>query len=218
VAVVLGATGLVGSHLVEILGSYPGVSLVRSPVRRPVERWGSEEKVVAHLVDFDHLDRTPEAFAGSQVFLCLGSTLRKAGSREAFRRVDFQAVRDAAEMACRQGARDAFLVSSVGADPRARGFYLRVKGEAEDAVAALPFTSVHVLRPSVLTGQRSERRPAERASVLLGTILSPLMVGPSRRFRPIAARTVARAMARLAAAPGQGIHVHESEVIATLGA
>lgn len=215
-AVVVGATGLVGGHLVEALLDDPGVARIVAPGRRPVDRWRGRGDVVTPVVDFARLDTS--AFAGDQVFLCLGTTMRKAGSREAFRGVDFDAVVASAKAALAGGARDAFLVSSVGAGPRARGFYLRVKSEAEEAVAALPFRSVHVFRPSLLTGARAETRPTERVAELLGTLAGPLMVGPARRYRPIAAATVARAMARTAARPGEGLRVHESDEIQALGA
>jgi len=213
--VVLGATGLVGGHLVEALLADAGVTRVVAPGRRPVDRWRETGRVETPVVDFAHLE--PSAFSGDQVFLCLGTTLRKAGSRAAFRAVDFDAVLASARSALEAGARDAFLVSSVGAGPGARGFYLRVKREAEEAVAALPFRSVHVFRPAILTGARSESRPVERAGIVLATMGAPFMVGRARRYRPIAAVTVARAMARVAVRPGEGVHVHESEEIQILG-
>lgn len=216
--VVVGATGLVGGHLVDILAADPSVAGVLAPGRRVTDRWRSVDKVATPVVDFASLEASEDAFAGNQVFLCLGTTMRKAGSREAFRRVDFDAVLASARAALAHGADQAFLVSSVGADPGARSFYLRVKGEVENALAALPFRAVHVFRPSVLTGDRGESRPGERLGIALGTLLSPLMVGATRRYRPIAARTVARAMARSAASPpAAGRHVHESEEIAALG-
>lgn len=214
---VLGGTGLVGAHLVELLSADPAVTHVRAPGRRPMTRREGSAKVDAPVVDLARPQATPEAFRGDQVFVCLGSTLRKAGSREAFRRVDFDLLVGTARAALEAGAREAFLVSSVGADPTARSFYLRVKGEAEEALSTLPFRCLHVFRPSVLTGNRTEFRPSERLGVVLGGVLAPLMVGRARRYRPIAALTVARAMARVAATPTHGRHVYESEEIAALG-
>ena len=170
------------------------------------------------LVDFHDLAADVEAWSGEQVFLCLGTTMKKAGSREAFRRVDHDLTLEAGREACRAGARDAFLVSSSGADPDSRVFYLRTKGETEAALADLPFRSVHLLRPSLLTGDRDEIRPAEQMGALVGSLLRPLLVGPLRRFRPVAASVVARAMVALARDPGEGRFVHESEEIEELGA
>ena len=212
-----GATGLVGGHLVSILDGDPTVASVVAPGRRGLDAWADRPKITAPVVDFADLGRSQDLFLADQLFICLGTTLKKAGSKAAFRAVDLEAVRASATVAFAAGIRDVFLVSSVGASHRARSFYLQVKQEAEEAVAALPFRSVHVFRPSVLTGSRGESRPAERLGIAVGTLLAPLMVGPARRYRPIAARTVAQAMARAAADPGRGRRTWESEEIAALG-
>jgi uncharacterized protein YbjT (DUF2867 family) len=195
-----------------------------APVRRPVTPaalvGGSAggAQVETPVVDFADLRSYTDVLAADQVFICLGTTMKKAGSREAFRQVDVDAVVAAAEAALAAGARDAFLVSSVGAAPAARGFYLRTKGEAEAAVAALPFRSVQIARPSILTGHRHEWRPGERMGILLARLLTPMMVGSARRYRPIAAETVARALVAIARDPRAGVHVYESERLARLGA
>jgi uncharacterized protein YbjT (DUF2867 family) len=199
------------------------VAGVVAPVRRPLtprDLVGTEAgavPVATPVVDFGDLHASAGTFTADQVFICLGTTMRKAGSREAFRRVDFDAVVAAAEATLAAGARDAFLVSSVGADPAARGFYLRTKGEAEAAVAALPFRSVQIVRPSILTGQRRESRPLERIGILLARALTPIMVGSARRYRPIEAKRVARALVVIARDPRPGVHIHESERLAHLG-
>lgn len=190
---------------------------VVAPVRRPVPSLEARPRVRAPMVDFDAL---ADGLAGArvdQVFVCLGTTMSRAGSQEAFRRVDHDAVVAALRAGLDAGARDAFLVSSLGASPTARSFYLRVKAEAEEALLALPFRSAHVFRPSLLTGDRDEARPAERLGTLLGALMSPVMVGPARRYRPIAAGVVAAAMAATARRPRVGRRIHESEEIARLG-
>lgn len=213
---VFGGTGLVGGHLVRLLAARREVEAVRAPVRRPVPAWDRLEGVRAVPVEFDHLGEDAGAWAGDAVFLCLGSTIRKAGSEAAFRRVDFDYTVEAARLAAEHGARHAFLVSSVGADPDSRLFYPRVKGEAEQAVSGLPFRSVHLVRPALLVGDRDEVRVAESLGALVGSVLGPLMVGPLRCHRPIRAEAVARAMVALAADPGGGVRVHESEELREL--
>lgn len=200
----------------ELAGS-PGIAAVVAPLRRRADLGFESERLRTPLVTFGALPRDAEALAADQVFLCLGTTMKKAGSREAFRAVDHDAVLEAARVALAGGARDAFLVSSVGADVQARGFYLRVKGEVEASLSALPFRSLHVFRPSILTGDREESRPAERAAIVLTGLIAPLMLGPLRRYRPIPAAVVARAMVRVSRDPGEGRFVHESEEIAILG-
>lgn len=217
-AVVLGATGLVGSHLVRVLAGDAAVHQVLAPVRRPVMAWMDQPRIAAPVVDFEELEEHRAHLRCRQLFICLGTTMKKAGGKDAFRRVDFGYVVDAARVARAEGAREVFLVSAAGADPHSWVFYSRVKGQAEEGLRGLGFASTYVLRPSLLTGNRNESRPAERVAMVLGRALAPLMVGPLRRYRPVEALVVARAMARLAADPKPGIHVVESEEIQRLGA
>lgn len=210
-----GGTGLVGRHLVEALAGAPHVHHVHAPVRRRSDLADGRPRIDAPVVDFSDLGASTRALTCDLVFLCLGTTMKRAGSKEAFEAVDHDLTLAAAHVALDGGAHHAFLVSSVGADPDSKVFYLRIKGRTEAALAALPFTSVHVFRPAILTGPRTESRPAERVGIALGRLLTPLMVGPLRRQRPIAARTVARAMVAASVAPGRGLTVHESEEMAT---
>jgi uncharacterized protein YbjT (DUF2867 family) len=202
----------------ELLAASPGYGAIVAALRRPADLGIADARLRTPIVTFGRLSDDAEALAADQVFVCLGTTMKKAGSRAAFRAVDHDAVLEGVGVAVGRGARDVLLVSSVGADPAARGFYLRVKGETEAALAELPLRSLHVFRPSILKGARAEARPAERAGILVGSVLSPLMVGPLRRYRPVSAAVVARAMVRAARDPGEGRFVHESEEIAALGA
>lgn len=214
--VVLGGTGLVGGHLVRALAADPGVGHVRAPLRRLTPAFPGLA-VETPVLDFRRVSEAGGILACDQLFVCLGTTLRQAGSRQAFRSVDFDAVVDAASAAVTAGAQAIFMVSSVGADASSRSFYLRVKGEVEQALAALPVPSLHIFRPSILTGARAESRPGERLGILVTTLASPFLRRGLRRYRPIAAEAVARAMARVASGPEPGRHVHESEAIAALG-
>jgi uncharacterized protein YbjT (DUF2867 family) len=215
---VAGGTGLVGGHLVRELVADDRVGRVVTPVRRATSNPAGTSRVEAPVVDFDALHESAELFEAAQAFICLGTTIKQAGSREAFRRVDFDYALHTARLAVDGGAREAFLVSSVGADAASRVFYSRVKGEIEAAVSALPFASVYIFRPSLLVGARVESRPGERVGAAFGRLVAPLMVGPARRYRPIEALTVARAMASVARKPLPGVHIVESEDIARIGA
>ncbi|MSR35425.1 MAG: NAD-dependent epimerase/dehydratase family protein [Gemmatimonadetes bacterium] len=207
-----GATGLVGGHLLERLGADPGIARIVAPVRRaptgPLPR--TAEAVV---VDFGRLDDHPDLFAVDQIFLCLGTTMKRAGSPAAFRSVDLDLVVEMAGRALNSGAEDCLLVSSLGADPRARVLYSRVKGEAERAVRALPWRTLAILRPSLLAGDRAESRPAERLALAATSLLGPLMRGPLARYRPVEAAQVAETMVRLARDHESGTRVYESERI-----
>ena len=213
-ALLAGASGLVGSHALRLLLAEPRYERVTTLVRRglPLEQPRLEQRVIdfdrlAQLVDFPRVD---------DVFCCLGTTMRRAGSREAFRQVDFTYVVELARMAARHRAARFLVVSALGADPQSRIFYNRVKGEMETAVRR-ELADVHVFRPSLLTGERGESRPAERAGITLFGALAVLLVGPLRRYRPVAAEAVARAMVRVALERTPGPRVYLSDEIARLG-
>jgi uncharacterized protein YbjT (DUF2867 family) len=216
-AVVAGATGLVGGLLLEDLLLSAEYSRVTVVVRRRLPRAPTKLHQVV-VEDFARLSDAGRALAADDAFCCLGTTRARAGSAEAFRRVDFDAVLAFARAALAAGARRFLLVSSSGADARSPFLYPRVKGEADEAVAALPFEGVAILRPSLLLGARAETRPLERlAQIALGP-LRPLFAGPLRRARPIEAAVVARAMLRQALRREAGARILENERLEELGA
>lgn len=215
-ALVLGATGLVGGHCLDLLLADGAWTRVAALGRRPAPR--EHPKLEQRTADFDRLEEHADAFAADDVFCCLGTTIRAAGSREAFRRVDHDYPLAAARLASARGARHFLLITALGADPASRVFYNRVKGEVERDVAALPFAGVALVRPSLLLGGRAERRPGEALAQKVAPVLNPLLVGPLRRYRAIPVRTVARAMVRLAMEGIEGVRVVESDELAALGA
>lgn len=206
IAVVAGATGLVGEALLRQLVARPEYAEVRVLGRRPPA--GKARPVRFIQTDFSGLQALAAELAADDVYCCLGTTLRKAGSRAAFERVDYHMVVDLARAAQKAGARRFVVVSAVGASLKSPAFYSRVKARMEQAVAELPFEAVHIVRPSLLLGPRAEFRPAERATTLVAPLLAPLMIGPLRKYRPIHADDVARAMVTLALGPGKGAQVH----------
>lgn len=210
-AIVVGSTGLVGGHLLDRLAEDLTWDRVVSLARRRSGRRGIEERVV----EFDRLDEGG-AIACDDVFCALGTTIRKAGSQKAFRQVDLEYVEAVARVTRAGGARQFLLVSSVGADPRARNFYLSVKGQAEVAVREEGFDSVQVFRPSLLLGSRQESRPIERAGMLLARLVRPLTVGALERYRAIPGADVAMAMVAAARTPGSGFRVHTHREMRTL--
>lgn len=195
-ALIVGSTGLVGGFLLDHLLDDDLYRQVHALVRRPLDR--QHPKLQQVVVDFDQLDGHDGAFEVDDAFCCLGTTIKNAGSQEAFRRVDHDYVVEIARRARAAGAQRFLLVSSVGADASAGSFYLQVKGETEEAVGALGYPQLHIFHPSILTGPRQESRPAERLGILVSRLLSPLMLGPLRRYRPTPAEAVAAAMAEAA--------------------
>jgi uncharacterized protein YbjT (DUF2867 family) len=214
-ALVLGATGLVGGHLLDLLLDDPAYGRVVVLGRREADR--RHPKLEQRTGDLGRMEEHAEAFRVSHVFCALGTTLRSAGSREAFRRVDRDYVVASARVAAAEGAERYLLVSSAGVSPRSPFFYSRVKAEAEDGVLAQALPSATILRPSQLLGERDERRPAEAAAQRVMRALAPLFRGPLRRYRAVPARTVARAMLRLAREAEPGARLVENDEILTMG-
>jgi len=214
-ALIAGASGLVGAKLLDLLLADPVVARVHSLVRRPSGRAG--DKLAEHLVDFGNLAATAVDGPVGEAYCCLGTTMRAAGSRDAFRTVDFELVVAFARLALRLGTASLTVISSLGADPESRSFYLRTKGEVERELIALGLPSLGIVRPSLLLGQRRELRIGERAGELGLRLASPLLKGSLARYRPVHARAVARAMADLGRRGEHGVHVLESDAIQRLG-
>ncbi len=215
-ALIAGATGLVGGELLTQLLAAAEYDRVVAVVRRPLAL--RHPKLVVVVADFAALEQVAAQLNGDDAFCCLGTTIRTAGSREAFRAVDHAAVLAFAWAAQRGGVKRFFLVSSLGADPTSRIFYSRVKGETEAALVVLGFATLAVFRPSLLLGRRVQFRLGERLSAALLWILEPLLVGRLRKYRSIEATVVARAMMRCSfGRPGQGLLLYNSDEIQDLG-
>lgn len=215
-ALIAGATGLVGRYLLDQLVGTHEYDRVVSVGRRPLDF--EHPKLTEVIADFAGLERLPEPLRGDDAFCCLGTTRKRAGSREAFRAVDHGAVLAFAWAAQRGGARRFFTVSALGADPESRIFYNRVKGETEQALGVLGFATLGLFRPGLLLGPREEVRLGERGAAAALALVSPLLVGRLARYRPVHAAVVARAMLRASyGTGGQGTLVFESDEIADLG-
>jgi uncharacterized protein YbjT (DUF2867 family) len=199
---------LVGSLVLDLLLADERYSSVAVYCRRQLGR--SHPKLIEHRIDFERLLEAPPARA-EDVYCCLGTTIARAGSQSAFARVDADYVGMLAEAGRRDGAVRFLLVSSVGARADAGSFYLRTKAEAEQRVAAAGLATTHVFRPSVLLGQRSERRPLERLSAGLLRRGNWALAGGLRRYRAIDAGIVARAMLGAALSPLTGLNIHHHD-------
>ena len=209
-ALIAGATGLTGKHLLEFLladGRYASVhALVRKAALQP------HPKLSEHVIDFESLSKLPKA---DDAFCCLGTTIRQAGSQAAFRKVDFDYIVNFATAAKTAGVKRFLVVSALGANAKSGVFYNRVKGEMENALKAMNFESLHIFRPSFLLGERAEARAGERLGIAVFSALAPL-IGPARRVRPVEAKAVARGMVLAANGGVLGIKVTESDEIVGL--
>ena len=200
-AILAGATGLVGREILRGLVADPSVAAIHVLARRAVEQ---APKITSHVVDFRSL---PALSRADEVYLALGTTIKVAGSQEAFRAVDFDANLAVARAALSCGARRVGLVSAMGANSKSAVFYSRVKGELEEALAALPFEGLVIARPSMLAGDREDLgqpvRRGERIALGVTRLLGPLI---PRNYRSVAAADVADALVtRVPAARGREI-------------
>jgi len=197
-----GASGLIGRALLPLLLQSTRYTHVHVLLRRSVPDLPAHDKQQIHLVDFAQLPVLPGV---DDVFVALGTTIKAAGSQDAFRRIDFDAVVATARAALAAGARRLLVVSALGADPASRTFYNRVKGEMQQAVTALGYESVIIAQPSLLLGDRARLgQPARRGEEWAIRLLHPALRWVPRSVRPIQADSVAQAMLRaaLSAAPG----------------
>lgn len=203
-----GATGLVGGHVLAQALADPRIDAVIAPTRRALP---AHPKLLAPAVDFEALPDDAPWWAADAAISALGTTIGKAGSQDAFRRVDHGYQLAVARLAYQHGTPAFVLNSALGADPASRVFYSRVKGELERDLAGLDFASLTFVRPGLIGGDRLERRPAERAALILLGILGPVL---PRAWRINPARRIAAAMIEAAIAARPGTHVLGSAELA----
>ena len=215
-AVVAGASGLVGSALVEALLADNAVGAVHVLVRAEKPDWHKHGGLIQHVVDYR--SGLAELPAVDDAYCCLGTTIKAAGSQEAFRAVDYDAALSFARAAHAAGATRMGLVSALGADPGSAVFYNRVKGEVEQAIAALGFQSMVIARPSLLLGDRGALgQPTRRGERIAAALSAPLGWLMPRSVRPIEATTVARALMRAVQRGEPGLFALSSGVLQSLG-
>jgi uncharacterized protein YbjT (DUF2867 family) len=203
IALLAGATGAVGGELLRLLLARGAGEVVTVGRRAP----GIHHPRLSHFPA--ELHEIPVRLSGhrfTEAFCCLGTTIRKAGSRTAFRSVDLEGAAAFADAARSSGASFFGLVSAAGASPGSGNFYLRTKGEAEAAVEALAFPSLAIMQPGLLRGARDEFRPAERLGQALAPLTDRLLIGGLGRYRSVAVRTVAAALVAAAAIRRPGAH------------
>ncbi|MCF8246711.1 MAG: hypothetical protein K9J37_17535 [Saprospiraceae bacterium] len=216
IALVFGASGLIGGNVTQFLLLHPAYSKVLVFVRKPLNL--EHPKLVQHVVNFDKPETFKHLVKGDDLFCCLGTTMAKAGSKAAFIKVDFTYAFEAAQMGSINGVGQYLLVSSVGADPASRFFYSKVKGELEVAVRKLNFWSLHIFQPSVLLGERNENRFGEQIAGKIGRVFDRLTGGLLTKYRPIEADVVAKAMVSAAQGLKPGEHVYPSHWLQGLAA
>lgn len=202
-ALLFGATGLIGSHVLDILVADDRyikikVFLRRQPEKTTMQPWSSP-KIVIHIVDFNEPETFKNEVSGDDIFICVGTTIKTVGGdKTAFRKVDFNIPVNAAQLASQNKVKGCYIISSLGAAANSNNFYLKTKGEMEDAVMKNSFEQLCFLRPSLLQGDRKETRVGEIVAGFLMNAFSFLFVGNLRKYKAIAGADVAAAMIVLA--------------------
>lgn len=206
---VIGGTGLIGANVVALLKEEPDIETIRLIVRRPVS--DTNEKIEMKLVNFEDYESLKLAIDGCEVLFCtVGTTQKKVqGDKVAYRKADYDIPVNAARACLETGVSRYLLISSVGASAASNNFYLQLKGEVEEAVQKFPIPSISVFRPSMLLGHRKEFRLGERIGQAGMKIMAPLLGGRWRKYKPVEATEVARAMVQASKNNKVGTTVYE---------
>lgn len=210
-ALLVGATGLIGNHVLQSLLHDPRYTEIAILVRNRFLQTHRKLKVIE--TDFFDLEGALHNVSVDYVFCCLGTTIKKAGSQDAFRAVDYSLVVKLAEIMKENGADQFLVISAMGANSSSKIFYNRVKGEMEEEVKSIGYQSVKILRPSLLLGHRKEFRLAERIGVWLSPLIKLFLVGSLKTYAPIEAEKVARFMIQVSIEGMDGVQVYESKEI-----
>ena len=210
-ALVAGATGAIGSALLALLNDSDAYSRIHCVGRREPSITG--EKIEAHVVSYDQLDQIDLPLPIDDVFCAIGTTIKKAGSVESFKKVDRDYVYRVGELAQRLKARTLSVVSAIGADAGSANYYNQTKGEAESLLQGLELESLRIFRPSMLHGGRDEFRLKEAVGFVALTMMTPLLRGSRRKYRAIRVEQVAKAMIESARRDYPSIRIFESDEI-----
>jgi len=205
-ALIAGVTGLIGSQLLELLLHDSDYDKVIALSRNPLDVQHS--KLINLVINFNELQEQLKSVSANDVFCCLGTTMKKARTKEAFHKVDFDYCLTLAKVLKENGAKQFLLVSALGADVHSSFYYNQVKGEIEGAVDALNYQAYHIFRPSLLLGPRKEQRSAEDAAKVFYRYFNFLI---PEKYKGIESIKVARAMIAFAKQQQSGKFIHESK-------
>lgn len=216
-AIIAGASGLVGKLCLFQLLETDQYSRVTALVRKPLPL--KHHKLHQLVVDFDHLNDCKDELFANDVFCCLGTTIKVAGSQENFKKVDYYYPLELAVLTKQNGADTFMLISAMGANKDSSIFYNKTKGEIEHAIDTLDFNSFGILRPSLLLGDRNEFRLGEQIASIVMRVFGWLMVGPLKKYKAIHAGTVAKAMVNIAQdSSHSGMNIYKNDVLFRWGA
>ncbi len=210
-ALVIGASGLVGRHLVNKLLADPDFSKIIIFVRKKIEI--SHPKLFQNITDFNSLSSVSESFRGDALFCCIGTTTKQVNSKQEYRKVDYEYPLQVGKICKANNVKHFLLISSIGANIKSRAFYTRLKGEIEQEIIKLDFDRTSIFRPSFLDGEREKTRLRERAGIFFVKIFSPFLTGKLRKCRAIRAEVVAQVMLEMSKNQKEKIKIFESDEI-----
>jgi len=210
-AIIAGASGLIGGYLLDILLQSPAYQEVVVLVRKELPL--THPRLNQVLVDFDALSEYEGEINGHALFSCLGSTRKKTPDLTAYRKIDHDYPLQLAQIAKKNGMAQFHLVSSLGANAASSNFYTKMKGEIENDLMGVGLNCLHIYRPALLTGDRTEKRAGERFLFGLSKLIDPLLIGGLRKYRSIPAATVASAMYKQSLIKQEGVFIHASDEI-----
>ncbi|WP_183561670.1 oxidoreductase [Mucilaginibacter sp. SP1R1] len=213
-AIIAGSSGLIGSKLLDILLQQPFYDEVLILVRKELPT--KHPKLKQLVVDFDHLEAYSSQLTGHALFCCLGTTKAKTPDQATYRKIDHDYPVWLGQLAQQNGVNQFHLVSSIGANASSSVFYIKTKGQTEADLQQLGFPALHIYRPSMLMGKRTDRRPTEKIAVVLFNVIDPLLFGSLKKYRSIPAQTVAMAMYKQSIKTDTGSFIYESDKIKQL--
>jgi len=213
-AVLAGATGLIGSELLNILLHSPAYDQVTVVTRSSTGI--VHPKLTEVIVDFDELDKYSNEITGHAVFCCLGTTRNKTPDMSIYKKIDHDYPVKLSELAAKNGVEQYHLVSAIGANSKASNFYTRFKGETEEDVKQSGVKGIFIYQPSLIIGDRKEHRPMEKAFKIISRIIDPLLIGSLKKYRSIQAKVIAQAMFNQSIKNNEGIFVYPSDKIKEL--
>lgn len=214
-ALIIGSTGLVGSHLLKLLLDSSDYIKVISFVKRDIGI--KHNKLTQHIIDFDKPETYKDLVEGDDFFCTIGTTIKKAGSKEAFKKVDFEYPRQFAAFALQNKVKQFLIISSLGADANSGNFYLKTKGEIQNYLKDCNFESISVVQPSLLLGNRTEYRLGEKVGAFFMKTFSFLFLGKLKKYKPIESYVVAKALLKIAQTNKKGFNTYESNELQQIG-
>ncbi|MCC6287864.1 MAG: NAD(P)H-binding protein [Chitinophagaceae bacterium] len=206
-AVLLGATGLTGNHLLQLLLADDRYEKVRAIVRKPLQQ--SHSKLEVKVIDFKNEQAFKEAIgSGDIIFCCIGTTMKNVkGDKTLYRQIDYDIAVNAAKYGSENGFTQYLLISAIGSNAGSSNFYVRLKGEVEHAIQTFPYRSIDIFRPSLLMGDRKEKRIAEKIFQGIMPVFSLLMIGGMQQYKPIHITLLAKAMCNAPFVNETGVHI-----------